>query len=157
VGDNDYSEIVNNLINSDYIFNFAVGYASDYDKSSESYTFKEDSFEDFLSFLDSNKRLYNLEPLNLISRLERKKNEKIQSDLTKENILLLENSLKNDLWKTLVENKKEIISLINDIVVYILKGREDSFFNDLSDDKFIISATETLNNNYNNILKLSNK
>jgi len=157
VRDKDYSEIVNNLIKSDYIFNFAVGYASNYDKSSESYTFEEEGFEDFLSFLDSNKRLYDLEPLNLISRLERKKNEKIQSDITKENILLLENSLKNDLRQTLVENKEEIISLINDIIVYILKGREKSFFKDITDDKYIISATETLNKNYNKILKLSNK
>ncbi len=157
VSDKDYSDIVNNLIKSDYIFNFAVEYASNYDKSSESYTFREDSFEDFLSYLDSNKRLYNLEPLNLISRLEKKKNEKIQSDITKENILLLENSLKNDLRETLVENKEEIISLINDIIVYILKGRENSFFKDINDDKYIIKATETLNKNYNNILKLSNK
>lgn len=157
VSDKDYSDIVNNLIKSDYIFNFAVEYASNYDKSSESYTFREDSFEDFLSYLGSNKRLYDLEPLNLISRLEKKKNEKIQSDITKENILLLENSLKNDLRETLVENKEEINSLINDIIVYILKGRENSFFKDITDDKYIISATETLNKNYNNILKLSNK
>jgi hypothetical protein len=53
--------------------------------------------------------------------------------------------LKNDVKKTLKDNKKEIISLINDVVIYILNGREYLFFNNILEDEYIMTATKTLN------------
>ncbi len=148
----DDNEIINNLIKSDYIFNFAIEYVSSYDNYSKENLFKVENFEKFLSYLNSEKRLYELEPLPLISKLEINKYKELQSDITKENILLLEYSLKNDLINSIKENKEKIVDLINDVVVYVLKGREYSFFKDLKNDEYILKATETLGTNYNIIL-----
>lgn len=153
IKDTNNTEIINNLIKRDFIFNFAVEYVSRFENFSDSILFDDTKFDEFLSYIDSDKRIYELEPLNIISKLENNKYKKIQSDLTKENILLLENSIKNDIKKSLNQNKNDIISLINDVVIYIMKGREYSFFKDITNDIYISKATETLNTNYYKVLK----
>lgn len=148
-------EIVNNLIKSDFIFNFAVYHSSKFDKSSDDFLFKVADFDKFLKYMDKEKRYYELDELKIFEDLSKKKYKDILSSNSQDNITVLENSIKGDLRKSLIDNKKQIVELINRSVTYILKGREFTFFNEIDKDDYVNQAIKSLNNDYNEILKIS--
>ena len=61
-------------------------------------------------------------------------------------------AIKSDLRVNLVENKDKVITLINNIVTYILKGRESTFFDKLNDDEYITEAVKFLSDGYEKLL-----
>lgn len=151
----DYPEIINNLIKSDIIFNFAVMHSAKYEKSSENFSFSAENFKEFISFLELEKRYFKFDELKVLEELSNRKYKEVLSSVTQDNLLVLENSIKSDLLKNVTENKEQIVELINDLVTYILKGREFTFFNRLQNDEFIKDAVNSITFEYDDILKTS--
>jgi len=152
VNNKDYPEIINNLIKSDIIFNFAVMHSAKYEKSSLDYKFEVEEFDEFLNFLNEEKRYYKFDELKPIKDLSNKKYKDVISSQSQDNITVLESSLKSDIKKNIVENKIQIIELINEMATYILKGREYSFFEKIETDEYIIEAINSLSDKYESIL-----
>lgn len=152
VNKKDYPEIINNLIKSDIIFNFAVAHTAKYEKTIEDYKFKADEFGRFLSFLDEEKRYYKFDELKPIEDLSNKKYKDVISSQTQDNLTVLESSLKSDIKKSIIDNKNRIIDLINEMSTYILKGREYSFFDRINTDEYVIEAINSLSDKYDKIL-----
>ena len=152
VNKKDYPEIINNLIKSDIIFNFAVAHTAKYEKTIEDYKFKADEFGRFLSFLDEEKRYYKFDELKPIEDLSNKKYKDVISSQTQDNLTVLESSLKSDIKKSIIDNKNQIIDLINEMSTYILKGREYSFFDRIDTDEYVIEAINSLSDKYDKIL-----
>jgi carboxyl-terminal processing protease len=155
VNKKEYNEIINNLIKNDIIFNFAAKHSSYYDKTSNNYLFKSENYDEFLKYLEKDKRYYKFDELKTIDVLSKRKYKKVLSSLTQDNITILENSIKSDIRNNLIKDKAEIISLINEIVTYILKGREYSFFDSLERDEYLDEAIKSLSNGYEKILKVN--
>ncbi len=148
----DYPEIINNLIKSDIIFNFAVEHTAKYEKTIEEYKFKADEFSTFLKFLDQEKRYYKFDELKPIEDLSNRKYKDVISSQTQDNITVLEISLKSDIKKSIIDNKDQITDLINEMSTYILKGREFSFFESIDTDEYVLEAINSLSDKYENIL-----
>lgn len=149
----DYPEIINNLIKSDIIFNFAVMHTAKYEKTDVDYKFKADEFGKFLSFLEDEKRYYKFDELKPIEDLSNRKYKDVISSQTQDNLIVLESSLKSDIKKNIVDNKDEIVDLINEMSTYILRGREYSFFDSIDKDEYVIEAINSLSDKYDTILK----
>lgn len=148
----DYSEIINNLIKRDIIFNFAVKHSAKFEKTSTNYLFDSENYDEFLNFMNENKRYYKFDELKIIDNLSKKKYKEVLSSLSQDNIILLESSIKTDLRVNLIKNKDEIVTLINNIVTYVLKGREFTFFVQLDDDEYIVEAVKFLSEGYEKLL-----
>lgn len=155
VKNKEYPEIINNLIKSDFIFNFAVYHSAKFEKNSTNFEFTSNHFDDFLKYMDEDKRYFKLDELKIFDDLNKKKYKEIFSSNSQDNITVLENSIKNDLKKNLIDNKEQIVQLINDMVTYILKGREYSFFDKIKSDEYVNQAIKSLNDDYDTILKVS--
>ncbi|MFA7325342.1 MAG: S41 family peptidase [Candidatus Kapaibacterium sp.] len=153
VNKKDYPEIINNLIKSDIIFNFAVMHTAKYEKSIEDYKLKVEEFDKFLNFLNEEKRYYKFDELKPIEDLSNRKYKDVISSQSQDNLTVLESSLKSDIKKNILENKEQIIDLINEISTYILKGREYTFFENIDSDEYIIEAINSLSDKYDTILK----
>ena len=151
----EYNEIINNLIKNDIIFNFATKHSAHYDKTSNNYLFKSENYDEFLKYLEKDKRYYKFDELKTIDVLSKRKYKKVLSSLTQDNITILENSIKSDIRNNLIKDKAEIISLINEIVTYILKGREYSFFDSLEKDEYLDEAIKSLSSGYEKILNVN--
>ena len=149
----DYPEIINNLIKSDIIFNFAVMHTAKYEKTDVDFKFKADEFGKFLSFLDDEKRYYKFDELKPIEDLSNRKYKDVISSQTQDNLTVLESSLKSDIKKNIVDNKDQIVDLINEMSTYILRGREYSFFDSIDKDEYVIEAINSLSDKYDTILK----
>lgn len=152
VKNKDYSEIINNLIKSDIIFNFAVMHTAKFENSSGNYIFDKVDFNDFLDFLEKEKRFYKFDELKPLKELSKRKYKDVISSETQDNLIVLESSLKSDIRKSIISNKDIIVELINELSTYILEGREVSFFDRIEDDIYINEAINVLTDKYNNIL-----
>lgn len=153
VNKKDYPEIINNLIKSDIIFNFAVMHTAKYEKTDVDYKFKADEFGKFLNFLEDEKRYYKFDELKPIEDLSNRKYKDVISSQTQDNLTVLESSLKSDIKKNIVDNKDQIVDLINEMSTYILRGREYSFFDSIDKDEYVIEAINSLSDKYDTILK----
>lgn len=149
----DYPEIINNLIKSDIIFNFAVMHTAKYEKSIDEYKLKVEEFSKFLMFLEDEKRYFKFDELKIVQDLSDRKYKDVISSQSQDNLTVLESSLKSDIKKNIIENKDQIIDLINEMSTYILKGREYSFFDRIDNDEYIIEAINSLSDKYDTILK----
>ena len=152
VKNKDYPEIINNLIKSDIIFNFAVMHTAKFENSSGNYIFDKVDFNDFLDFLEKEKRFYKFDELKPLKELSKRKYKDVISSETQDNLIVLESSLKSDIRKSIISNKDIIVELINELSTYILEGREVSFFDRIEDDIYINEAINVLTDKYNNIL-----
>ncbi|PKL78162.1 MAG: hypothetical protein CVV25_12590 [Ignavibacteriae bacterium HGW-Ignavibacteriae-4] len=152
VNKKDYPEIINNLIKSDIIFNFAVMHTAKYEKSIEDYKLNVEEFDKFLNFLNDEKRYYKFDELKPIEDLSNRKYKDVISSQSQDNLTVLESSLKSDIKKNILENKEQIIDLINEMSTYILKGREYTFFDNIDSDEYIIEAINSLSDKYDTIL-----
>lgn len=152
VKNKDYPEIINNLIKSDIIFNFAVMHTAKFENSSGNYIFDKLDFNDFLDFLEKEKRFYKFDELKPLKELSKRKYKDVISSETQDNLIVLESSLKSDIRKSIISNKDIIVELINELSTYILEGREVSFFDRIEDDIYINEAINVLTDKYNNIL-----
>lgn len=155
VKNKDYPEIINNLIKSYFIFNFAVYHSAKFENTSNNYKLSTNDFDEFLKYMGENKRYYKLDELKIFDDLNKKKYKEIFSSNSQDNITVLENSIKNDLEKNLNDNKVQIVQLINEMETYILKGREYAFFDNIKNDEYVNQAIESLTNEYDKILKAS--
>lgn len=153
VNKKDYPEIINNLIKSDIIFNFAVMHTAKFEKNIDDYKLNADEFSTFLNFLEEEKRYYKFDELKTIQELSKRKYKKIISSESQDNLTVLESSLKSDIRNSILDNKDQIIDLINEMSTYILKGREYSFFESIETDEYINEALESLSDKYDKILK----
>lgn len=149
----DYPEIINNLIKSDIIFNFAVMHTAKYEKSIDENKLKVEEFSKFLMFLEDEKRYFKFDELKIVQDLSDRKYKDVISSQSQDNLTVLESSLKSDIKKNIIENKDQIIDLINEMSTYILKGREYSFFDRIDNDEYIIEAINSLSDKYDTILK----
>lgn len=152
VKNKDYPEIINNLIKSDIIFNFAVMHTAKFENSSGNYIFDKVDFNDFLDFLEKEKRFYKFDELKPLKELSKRKYKDVISSETQDNLIVLESSLKSDIRKSIISNKDIIVEMINELSTYILEGREVSFFDRIEDDIYINEAINVLTDKYNNIL-----
>ena len=94
VKNKDYPEIINNLIKSDIIFNFAVMHTAKFENSSGNYIFDKLDFNDFLDFLEKEKRFYKFDELKPLKELSKRKYKDVISSETQDNLIVLERSLK---------------------------------------------------------------
>src|SRR5690606_5297053 len=117
----DYPEIINNLIKSDIIFNFAVMHTAKYEKSIDEYKLKVEEFSKFLMFLEDEKRYFKFDELKIVQDISDRKYKDVISSQSQDNLTVIERSLISDIKKNIIENKDQIIDLINEMLTYILK------------------------------------
>lgn len=147
------TEVTNDLVNKDLLFSFV---STIYDtlkkvKNIDS-TYADFVIDKLKLYLSKNNKIYDTGLLKTLNRLENKKYSEIISDETINNIIILENSIKNDLFRSIDINKNEIFDFV-EYEVFRRKLSDNDFFNYyLKKDRYTKEAIKILEKEYYKIL-----
>ncbi|MCB0685469.1 MAG: S41 family peptidase [Saprospiraceae bacterium] len=143
-GDKNQSAIVKFLTENNLIFHYATQYHQDHAEIGEAKDFKFTDFDDFMSFVHDKKLQFKTNSEKELDDLLAAAEEDNIQDLIKTNLDAIREQIKKEKSDDLIENKDEIISLLEREIVSRYQYQTGRIEKTLQNDQDIKLATDIL-------------